>query len=103
MKSIDKILITETYHLTSGNEEEFLKIWKEQVYRVASGLGGRMLTLYHKKDTNDYVISGYWSDIRLAEKYLDSDELKRANELLAKLCSGPYENEIFEVLVESAA
>lgn len=103
MKLIDKILITEIYHLTTGAEQEFLKIWKAEIYRVASGLGGRVVSLYHKKDTNDYLVTSHWPDLRLAEKYLKSDELKRANIVLSKVCSAPYENQIFEILSEAAA
>jgi len=103
MKFIDKFVITLEYHPLQNKEEQFLKAWNDTIYKIASGMGGRMITICHKKNTDTYVASAHFSSVELAKKFLTSNELRHATDNLNQISSNPAICNLLEILDERAA
>jgi len=102
-KPNDKFIVTLNYHPQEGKDDEFLALWNKTIYQVASGMGARIIAIYHKKDTDHYVATGHFSSSGLAKKFLISSELRKATDKLNKISSKPATCDLLKIIDEKAA
>ncbi len=103
MEESGSVLATTIYHPTGGLEDEFLKIWSNQIATLAYTMNADAAHIYHNENTDEFLASIHWPSKKFANQFLESTEFQEATRKLNAFCLVPSNKEHFEILIERAA
>ena len=97
-------LSTSTFHVRPGKEQEFTKLWQDNVSKIAQRAGCTRPGIYCKPGTSIFMTTGHWSSEQAFNNFFNSPEAKPIIEKALSLCSkNTPDRTCFEVIQEKAA
>ncbi|OGN62993.1 MAG: hypothetical protein A3F09_01650 [Chlamydiae bacterium RIFCSPHIGHO2_12_FULL_49_11] len=96
-------MISTSYYVKPGKEEEFKELWTESVQKNAYRHGAEMVSLFYNNEKDDYFAAIIFGSHAQSEAFLSSEEFKHALQKLTPLCLLPPSRGMMEVMFEAAA